>query len=58
MKMIGVNRVKVHLQDLIAGTYVVKLTVTDENHLTGTDTVRIHIKKGKCSKSMSYLVEC
>ena len=34
-KMTGANAVKVHLSDLVVGTYKVKLTVTDDKDATG-----------------------
>ena len=45
--MVGATSPKVHLTDLKPGTYVIKLTVTDDKKLTGSDTVKIHVKKGK-----------
>lgn len=45
--MVGATSPKVHLTDLKPGTYVVKLTVTDDKKLTGSDTVKIHVKKSK-----------
>ncbi|XP_057309801.1 dyslexia-associated protein KIAA0319-like protein isoform X2 [Hydractinia symbiolongicarpus] len=45
IKMIDSNKVKVHISDLRVGTYVIKLTVTDDKQLTGSDTVRINVKQ-------------
>lgn len=47
IKIVGATSVKVHLTDLIPGTYVMKLTVTDDKKLTGSDTVKIHVKKSR-----------
>ena len=47
IKMVGALSPKVHLTDLKPGTYVIKLTVTDDKKLTGSDTVKIHVKKSK-----------
>ncbi|XP_066919277.1 dyslexia-associated protein KIAA0319-like protein isoform X1 [Clytia hemisphaerica] len=45
IKIVGATNAKVHLTDLVPGTYVIKLTVTDDKKLTGSDTVKIHVKK-------------
>ena len=44
--MVGQDQAKVVISDLKAGTYEMKLTVTDDKHLQGSDTVKIHVKKG------------
>lgn len=45
IKMVGAGNAKVHLTDLVPGTYVMKLTVTDDKKLTGSDTVKVLVKK-------------
>ena len=44
--MVGQDQAKVIISDLKSGTYEMKLTVTDDKHLQGSDTVKIHVKKG------------
>lgn len=43
--MVDANSVKVHITDLVPGSYEFKLTVTDDKELTGSDTVKVNVKK-------------
>lgn len=39
------NKKKIHLSKLMVGSYIFKLTVTDDKGVTGTDIIRVHVKK-------------
>jgi len=45
VKMVSANTAKVYVSNLKAGKYMMKLSVTDDKQLVGTDTVKIHVKK-------------
>ena len=44
--MSGVDDKVVTVNRLLEGSYVFKLTVTDDKGLTGSDTVAVNVKKG------------
>ena len=55
--MVDANSAKVHVTDLVPGTYVFKLTVTDDKKLTGSDTVKVHVKKSKWSTQFFFILK-
>lgn len=44
-KLTSATEKKVHLSDLVVGTYVMKLTVVDDKNLVGTDSIKVYVKK-------------